>query len=109
MIGGTAPVVVQSMTTTHPRAVAETLEQIQRLAQAGCELVRVAVPDTEAITGLREIVRQSPLPVIADIHFDHRLALRALEAGVHGLRINPGTIRQRDNVREVIAAARSGR
>jgi (E)-4-hydroxy-3-methylbut-2-enyl-diphosphate synthase len=104
-IGGTAPVVVQSMTTTHPRAVAATLEQIRRLALAGCELVRVAVPDAEAIAGLGEIARQSPLPVIADIHFDHRLALRALEAGVHCLRINPGTMKH-DNIREVIAAAR---
>jgi len=105
-IGGTASVVVQSMTTTHPRAVAATLEQIQRLAQAGCELVRVAVPDTEAITGLQEITKQSPLPVIADIHFDHRLALLALEAGVHGLRINPGTIHARDNVQEVIKVSK---
>jgi (E)-4-hydroxy-3-methylbut-2-enyl-diphosphate synthase len=106
LIGGSAPVKVQSMTTTHPRAVPETLDQIQRLAQAGCELCRVAVPDTEAITGLKEIVKQSPLPVIADIHFDHRLALLALEAGVHALRINPGTMRRQDNLRAVIAAAR---
>jgi (E)-4-hydroxy-3-methylbut-2-enyl-diphosphate synthase len=106
LIGGTAPVAVQSMTTTNPLAVTATLDEITRLAQAGCELVRVAVPDTEAVAGLRELVRQSPLPVIADIHFDHRLALLSLEAGVHGLRINPGTIRQQNNVREVIAAAR---
>jgi (E)-4-hydroxy-3-methylbut-2-enyl-diphosphate synthase len=106
LIGGTAPVAVQSMTTTNPRAVAATLDEIARLKQAGCELVRVAVPDTEAITGLRELVPQSPLPLIADIHFDHRLALLALEEGVHGIRINPGTMRQRDNVQEVIKAAK---
>ncbi|MBN1253832.1 MAG: flavodoxin-dependent (E)-4-hydroxy-3-methylbut-2-enyl-diphosphate synthase [Deltaproteobacteria bacterium] len=105
-IGGKAPVVVQSMTTTNPRDVDATMGEITRMQRAGCELVRVAVPDKEAIKGVREIIRLASLPVIADIHFDHRLALLALEAGVHGLRINPGTIRTRDRLREIIAEAK---
>jgi (E)-4-hydroxy-3-methylbut-2-enyl-diphosphate synthase len=104
-IGGEAPIAVQSMTTTNPLAVDATMEEIARLRRAGCELVRVAVPDKEAIKGIKELVRRSPLPLIADIHFDHRLALLALEAGVHGIRINPGTIRQRDHVRRIIEQA----
>jgi (E)-4-hydroxy-3-methylbut-2-enyl-diphosphate synthase len=106
LVGGTAPIVVQSMTTTNPAAVESTLGEITRMKLAGCELVRVAVPDQEAIGGLRELVRESPLPIIADVHFDHRLALSALEAGVAGLRINPGTIHQRDRLQEIIEQAR---
>jgi len=106
LIGGEAPVVVQSMTTTHPLDVNATLGEITRMQRAGCELVRVAVPDKEAIRGVRELVRLAPLPVIADVHFDHRLALLALEAGVHGLRINPGTIRKRDRLQEIITEAK---
>jgi len=105
-IGGVAPVVVQSMTTTNPRDVDATMKEITRMQRAGCELVRVAVPDEEAITGVRELVLRSPLPLIADIHFDHRLALLALEAGVHGLRINPGTIRRQERLKEIIADAK---
>lgn len=97
--------VVQSMTTTHPLHMDSTLEEIERLTRAGCELVRVAVPDKEAIRGLRDIARHSPLPLIADVHFDHRLALQALEAGVDGLRINPGTIPHKDRLREIIVEA----
>jgi (E)-4-hydroxy-3-methylbut-2-enyl-diphosphate synthase len=105
-VGGGAPIVVQSMTTTNPRNVDATIGEIKRMQRAGCELVRVAVPEKDSITGLREVVRQSPLPVIADIHFDYRLALLALDAGVHGLRINPGTIHQRGKLKEIITEAR---
>lgn len=94
-IGGGHPVIVQSMTNTDTRDVEATLEQIGRLARAGCEIVRVAVPDEAAARVLKTLVDRSPLPLVADIHFDHRLALAALEAGMPGLRINPGNIRMR--------------
>ncbi len=106
-IGGGAPVAVQSMTNTDTRDVEATLAQIYALAAEGCEIVRVAVPDKKAARALREIVPHSPVPVIADIHFDHRLALMALEAGVHGLRLNPGNIGGEDKVRAVVEAARA--
>jgi (E)-4-hydroxy-3-methylbut-2-enyl-diphosphate synthase len=104
-IGGGAPVVVQSMCSTDTRDAAATLAQITALAEAGCEVVRVAVPDRTAAAALPEIVRGSPIPVVADIHFDHRLALAALSAGVHGLRLNPGNIRDPEKVRQVVRAA----
>jgi len=106
LVGGMAPIVVQSMTTTNPADVHATLGEIVRMKRAGCELVRVAVPDKEAIKGIRELVCLTPLPLIADVHFDHRLALLALEAGVAGLRINPGTIHQRDRLQEIIEQAK---
>ncbi|MDQ7828512.1 MAG: flavodoxin-dependent (E)-4-hydroxy-3-methylbut-2-enyl-diphosphate synthase [Armatimonadota bacterium] len=105
-VGGGAPVSVQSMTVTDTRDVDATLAQIYQLAAEGCEIVRVAVPDRAAADALREIVPRSPLPVVADIHFDYRLALRALEAGVAKLRINPGNIGSRDRTRIVARAAR---
>ncbi len=105
-LGGGAPVVVQSMCSTPTADIAATTAQIAALAAAGCELVRVAVPDQEAAAALPEIVRRSPLPVAADIHFDHRLALAALRAGVHKLRLNPGNIRDPAHVRAVVRAAR---
>lgn len=105
-IGDGAPVAVQSMTNTDTRDAQATLGQIAELAGAGCEIVRVAVPDREAAAALRQIKKESPLPVIADIHFDYRLAVAALEAGVDGLRINPGNIGGALRVREVVAAAR---
>ncbi|MCL6551534.1 MAG: flavodoxin-dependent (E)-4-hydroxy-3-methylbut-2-enyl-diphosphate synthase [Firmicutes bacterium] len=107
-IGGQAPVSVQSMTITDTRDVDATLAQIYQLAAEGCEIVRLAVPDREAAAALAAITPRSPLPVVADIHFDHRLALAALEAGVHKLRINPGNIGSRERVRIVAreAAAR---
>src|SRR4030042_1498649 len=78
LVGGSAPIVVQSMPTTNPANVEATRKEVTRMKLAGCELVRVAVPDQEAISGLRELVCESPLPIIADVHFDHRLALLAL-------------------------------
>ncbi len=104
-VGGGAPVSVQSMTKTDTRDVTATAAQIVELAQAGCEIIRLAVPDEAAARALAAIVGQSRIPVIADIHFNHRLALAALEAGVAGLRINPGNIGGPAHVREVVAAA----
>jgi (E)-4-hydroxy-3-methylbut-2-enyl-diphosphate synthase len=101
-IGGDNLIVVQSMTTADTRNPAATLAQIRDLAEAGCEVVRVAVPDRKAAAALPDIVPYSPIPVIADIHFEHTLALRALEAGIHGLRLNPGNIRKPEAVREVV-------
>lgn len=106
-IGGGAPIVVQSMTNTDTRDVEATLGQIKRLHDAGCEIVRVAVPDETAARALRAIHDASPIPVIADIHFDYRLALMALEAGLEGLRINPGNIGEHKNVEMVVDAAKA--
>lgn len=105
-IGGGAAVVVQSMTKTPTREVEATVAQVGRLARAGCEIVRVAVPDERAARALPAILRSVSIPVIADIHFDYRLALSALEAGVHGLRLNPGTIGPKEKVRRVVEVAR---
>lgn len=106
-IGGGGPVLVQSMTNTDTHDHEATLEQIRALAAAGCELVRVAVPDQQALPALKKIVAASPLPVIADIQFDYRLALGALEAGVVKLRINPGNIGGVQRVKEVARAAKA--
>jgi (E)-4-hydroxy-3-methylbut-2-enyl-diphosphate synthase len=92
LLGHGRPVAVQSMTNTDTRDVEATLAQIRRLAEAGCELARVAVPDAGAARVLRELNDRSPLPLVADVHFDYRLALAALEAGMPGLRVNPGNI-----------------
>jgi len=105
-VGGGAPVVVQSMVKTHTHDVAATVAQIHRLERAGCEIVRLAVPDKRAARALREIKARVSIPVVADIHFDHRLALASLEAGVDGLRLNPGTIGSREKVKAVVEAAR---
>ena len=105
-IGGGAPVVVQSMTLTPTRDVEATTAQIAALASAGCELVRCAVPKIEDAEALKQIVRFSPIPVIADIHFNASLALRAIEAGVAAVRINPGNIGGADKVEQVVRAAR---
>jgi (E)-4-hydroxy-3-methylbut-2-enyl-diphosphate synthase len=105
-VGGGAPVSVQSMTKTDTRDGEATAGQIESLAAAGCEIVRVAVPDPEAAGALKEICRRSPLPVIADVHFDHRLALAAAAAGAAGLRINPGNIGAAWKVKEVVQACR---
>ncbi len=105
-IGGNHPIVVQSMTTSDTRDPKATLEQIATLADAGCEIVRIAVPDRKAAAALPEIVPYSPVPLIADIHFEHTLALTALKAGIHGLRLNPGNIRKAEDVREVVRMAK---
>ena len=105
-IGGGAPVAVQSMCNTHTSDARATIEQITRLHDAGCEIIRLAVPDQAAADALPEIVHASPIPVVADIHFDYRLALAAAKAGVHKIRINPGNIGEPDNVRKVAEACR---
>ena len=105
-IGGGAPVVIQSMTLTYTHDVDATIEQIARLASAGCEVVRVAVPKNEDAEALAKIVYLSPIPVIADIHFNASLALKAIEAGVAAVRINPGNIGGSDKVAMVVKAAK---
>ena len=105
-IGGGAPVVVQSMTLTNTWDVEATIEQVARLASAGCEVVRVAVPKTEDAEALGKIVYLSPIPVIADIHFNASLALKAIDAGVAAVRINPGNIGGSDKVAMVVKAAK---
>jgi len=105
-IGGGAPIVVQSMTKTETADVMSTVAQIKELEDCGCELVRVAVPDTEAARAIKAIKKDVSIPLIADIHFDHRLALTALESGCDGLRLNPGNISERNKVKEVAKAAK---
>jgi (E)-4-hydroxy-3-methylbut-2-enyl-diphosphate synthase len=105
-VGGDAPIVVQSMCSTDTSDVATTVRQIHELADLGCEIVRVAVPDKEAAEALPEIVRQTPVPLIADIHFDYRWALAAIRAGFHGLRLNPGNIRDPEKVKTVVKEAK---
>src|SRR5262247_987409 len=102
-IGGGAPVVVQSMTLTPTHDVPATTAQIAALASAGCEVVRCAVPKIEDADALKKIVRLSPIPVIADIHFNASLALRAIDAGVAAVRINPGNIGGTDKLAEVVS------
>src|SRR5204863_8193063 len=104
-IGGGAPVAVQSMTHTKTHDVEATTVQIAALASAGCEIVRVAVPKTEDAEALPRIVRFSPIPVIADIHFNASLALKAIDAGVAAVRINPGNIGGSDKVAQVVRGA----
>jgi len=106
VIGGDAPIAVQAMTKTDTRDVRATAAQIRRLEKAGAEIVRLAVPDRAAAAALRDIRKRARVPLIADIHFDHRLALAALDAGVDGLRLNPGNIGGAGKVREVVRAAR---
>ncbi len=105
-IGADNPIVVQSMATADTRDAKATLRQIAELADAGCEIVRIAVPDRKAAASLPDIVPHSPVPLIADIHFEHTLALKALDAGIHGLRLNPGNIRKPEDVREVVLKAK---
>ena len=104
-VGGDAPVVVQSMCSTDTRDIQASLKQINRLAEVGCELIRLAVLDEKAVEALKTIKKEAPTPLIADIHFDHRLALGALKAGVDGLRINPGNIGGEAAVAKVVHAA----
>jgi (E)-4-hydroxy-3-methylbut-2-enyl-diphosphate synthase len=105
-IGGDAPISVQTMTKTKTENIADTVAQIKTAAEAGVDLVRVTVNDKEAAAAMPEIVRQSPVPLVADIHFNHIFALKALEAGVAKVRINPGNIGSKDRIRQVLTAAK---
>ena len=105
-VGGDAPVVVQAMTKTDTRDIPATINQIKQLEDCGCELVRLAVPDKEAAESISAIKKSVSLPLIADIHFDYRLALAALQAGADGLRLNPGNIRDKEQIAKVVAAAK---
>jgi len=105
LIGGGAPVAVQSMTKTDTQDVESTIAEIRRLEDAGCDIVRCAVPDEEAAAALKDIKENIAIPLIADIHFDHRLALASIQQGVDGLRINPGNIGSKKKVQDVVAAA----
>lgn len=104
-IGGDAPCSVQSMCNTDTRDIPATTAQIKELAEVGCEIVRCAVPDLEAARALAQIKRMSPIPVVADIHFDYKLALQVLEGGIDGLRLNPGNIGEKWKVAEIVASA----
>jgi (E)-4-hydroxy-3-methylbut-2-enyl-diphosphate synthase len=106
-VGGGAPVAVQTMTKTETANLQATMDQIRRVADAGADIVRVAVPRDRDVEALRTIVRESPIPVIADIHFNHTLALKALDAGAHCVRVNPGNIGGHDKVAEVVDRARA--
>ena len=105
-VGGGAPVTIQSMTNTRTDDVTATLEQIRRLAAAGCEIIRVAVPDQAAARAVGKIKEESPIPVVVDIHFDYKLALEAIAAGADKVRINPGNIGSEDRVKAVADACR---
>jgi (E)-4-hydroxy-3-methylbut-2-enyl-diphosphate synthase len=108
-IGGDAPISVQSMANTDTREVSATIRQIKRLERAGCEIIRVAVPDMKAARALPEIGKKIKIPLVADIHFDYRLALKAMDAGVDKLRINPGNIGAKWKVKEVAKAAKESK
>ncbi|MFC1857865.1 flavodoxin-dependent (E)-4-hydroxy-3-methylbut-2-enyl-diphosphate synthase [Thermodesulfobacteriota bacterium] len=105
-VGGLAPVVVQSMTNTFTPDVSATVSQIERLTDVGCEIVRVAVPDMEAARAISAIKKSISIPLIADIHFDHRLAIAAAKAGADGLRINPGNIGSKEKVKEIVTCSK---
>ena len=107
LIGGGAPVSIQSMTNTDTRDVGATLDQIKRLAAAGCDLVRVSVYDRACAGAVRTLVDKSPVPLVADIHFDHTLAIASMENGIHKMRINPGNIGGADKVRKVADCAKA--
>ena len=104
-VGGGAPVSIQSMTNTETSNAGATLEQFEALEEAGCEMVRVAVPDEESANAIPTLVAGTSMPLVADVHFDYRLALMAIEKGAHGIRINPGTIGSVERAREVARAA----
>src|SRR3954449_3715548 len=104
-IGGGAPVVVQTMTKTETANLSATMEQIRKVADAGADVVRVAVPRDKDVEALKTIVRESPIPVIADIHFNHTLALKAIDAGAHCVPLNPGNMGGPDKVAEVASRA----
>ena len=106
-IGGDAPISVQSMCNTDTRNVQKTLEQINELAAKGCEIVRLAILNKDAAAAIKELSIKSPLPLVADIHFDYRLALQCIENGIHALRINPGNIGKKEHTIKVVQAAKS--
>lgn len=106
LIGGDNPIRVQSMTKTDTEDVKGTLNQIKSLKEVGCEIVRVAIPTEEAVQAFKEIKKKSPLPIVADIHFNYRLALKAIEFGADGIRINPGNIGSKERVREIAKLAK---
>lgn len=107
LIGGGAPVSIQSMTNTKTADVAATVEQCRRLSEAGCEIIRITVNDADAAEGFREIRKKIDAPLVADIHFDYRMALASIDAGADKIRINPGNIGSRDNVKKVVDAAKA--
>jgi (E)-4-hydroxy-3-methylbut-2-enyl-diphosphate synthase len=105
-VGGNSPIVVQSMTKTDTRDIQATRHQIKELSEHGCQIVRLAVPDMEAAQALIAIKQKSPVPLIADIHFDYRLALAAIKAKIDGLRLNPGNIRNPEHIKKIVLAAK---
>ncbi|MDX8409146.1 MAG: flavodoxin-dependent (E)-4-hydroxy-3-methylbut-2-enyl-diphosphate synthase [Mariprofundales bacterium] len=104
-VGGDAPIAVQSMTNTITHDIDATVAQVQRIAEAGADIVRISVPDPESAAAMPEILAQTEIPIIADIHFSYKMALAALDSGVHGLRLNPGNIGDRSRVERVVKAA----
>ena len=105
-IGGDAPISVQSMCNTDTRDIKSTLSQINHMAEKGCELVRLAVLNSDAADAIKELVKKSPLPLIADIHFDYKLAIQCINNGIHALRLNPGNIGKKENVEQVVKLAK---
>ena len=106
-IGGSAPISVQSMTNTDTRDVKSTLKQINNLTELGCEIVRLAILNPEAAEAIKEIKKKSPIPIIADIHFDYRLAIKCIENGIDALRINPGNIGKEEHTKKVVSLAKT--
>lgn len=105
-IGGLNPITIQSMTNTRTNDIKGTIDQIKRLEVAGCDIVRLTVPDDDSALALKKIIKKVNIPVVADIHFDYKLALKSIENGVHGLRLNPGNIGKSENVAKVVKAAK---
>lgn len=106
-IGANAPISVQSMTNTDTRNVEETLKQIYNLKEAGCEIVRLAILNSDAADAVKEIRKKSPVPLVADIHFDYRLAIQCIENGIDALRLNPGNIGKEENIKKVVSLAKT--
>ncbi|MDI3500325.1 MAG: (E)-4-hydroxy-3-methylbut-2-enyl-diphosphate synthase, partial [Thermoanaerobacter sp.] len=105
-IGGNNPILVQSMTNTDTHDIEKTIEQIRRLEAEGCDIIRVAVPDMEAAEAIKEIKKNINIPLVADIHFDYRLAIKSIENGVDKIRINPGNIGREENIKKVVEIAK---
>ncbi|HJO93268.1 MAG TPA: flavodoxin-dependent (E)-4-hydroxy-3-methylbut-2-enyl-diphosphate synthase [Victivallales bacterium] len=105
-IGSEYPISIQSMTNTDTKDINSTLQQINALAENGCEIIRIAIPDIDSADSVKDIVKESPIPVIGDIHFDHRLALTAIKHGIHGIRINPGNIGSLEKVKQIANMAK---